>query len=361
MLDAKELRTILQKMGPGHAGEIRRGAEQRLESVTAELLDAKVRYSMSATSELRELKDAVLADTGALSAAGAVVLDRFRYRLAHVAMRNQQWNLASALLDAVLEGSGELTRARLYRTVCTLRDSGRIDDDALRKLVHRYRQEGMERPGAPALDVLVQEPTTCLLELLLLCQGGEPQLLDQLYDTGGRQRTIGLSLFIKPKNGRSSTPVLSEWLAHAHLEEWGQEGWLVIDTTVERIGEPGRGSRLHGTNVTPRALYAVAQLLAEVPLSANTLLDKGMETDAVKVKFEHRYKGRLGRRDDWRDSEDWWETLRERVQSARLDDHPDRKLIRRESLENAWYLVPPYVVVQRDSVTALRQAAGNFQ
>lgn len=74
-----------------------------------------------------------------LSPAGAVVLDRFRYRLAHVAMRKQQWDLASALRDAVLEGTGELTQARLYRIVCTLRECGRVDDDALRELVQRYR------------------------------------------------------------------------------------------------------------------------------------------------------------------------------------------------------------------------------
>jgi len=361
MVDAEKLKPVVEAMASGCPGEHRRQAEQRLERWIQELLDAKVRHSLTASTGLGELTAAVLTDPGALSPAGAVVLDRFRYRLAHVAMRNQHWDLASALLDAVLEGSGELTRARLYRTVCTLRDSGREDDDALRELVQRFRQEGMERPGAPPLDLLVQDPTTCLLELLLLCQGGEPQLLDQLYEQEGRQRTIGLSLFIKPKNGRSRSAVLSEWLAQAHLEEWGQEGWLVIDTKVERIGEPGRGSRLHGTNVTPRALYAVAQLLAEVPLSANTLLDKGMTTDSVKGKFEQRYKGRLGRRDEWRDAEGWWEPLRERVTSARIVDHPERALIRRESLENAWYLDPPYVVIERDSATTLRQAAGSFQ
>ena len=70
---------------------------------------------MTERTDLSKLTAAVLTDTSALSAAGAVVLDRFRYRLAHVPMRNQHWEQASALLDAVLHGPGELTRARLYR------------------------------------------------------------------------------------------------------------------------------------------------------------------------------------------------------------------------------------------------------
>jgi len=179
MVEAEQLKAGLEAMASGPLADARREAERQLECWIQELLDAKVRHSLTATSGLDELTAIALTDAKGLSAAGAVVLDRFRYRLAHVAMRNQQWEQASRLLDAVLQGSGELTRARLYRTVCTLRRWGRIDDESLRELVARYRQEGMERPGAPPLDVLVQEPTTCLLELLLLCQGGEPQLFEQ--------------------------------------------------------------------------------------------------------------------------------------------------------------------------------------
>jgi hypothetical protein len=351
MLDAKELQTILQKMGSAQAGELRRGAERRLEAVTAQLLDAKVRHSLSATTDLSELTDALLADIGCLSAAGAVVLDRFRYRLAHVAMRNQRWDLASDLLDAVVKGSSELTRARLYRTVCSLRADGRVDDDALRQLVQGYRREGMERPGAAPLDVLVQDPTTCLLELLLLCQGSEPELLDQLYDDQGRLSTTGLSLFIQPQEERASRVVLSEWLAQAHLEEWSKEGWLVVDATAKPVGELGRGSRLKSPNMRSAVLIGLAQVLAKAAAvdSASSL-----SPDATQQRFEKRDAGRLLNPDQ---REPRWSY----VTSAVLVDHPSRKVIERTDLLGDWRLIPPYAVVHKDSSIAKRQAAGSCQ
>jgi len=351
MLDAQELQTILQKMGSAHAGELRRGAERRLEAVTAQLLDAKVRHSLSATTDLSELTAAVLADIGCLSAAGAVVLDRFRYRLAHVAMRNQRWDLASDLLDAVVKGSSELTRARLYRTVCSLRADGRVDDDALRQLVQRYRREGMERPGAAPLDVLVQDPTTCLLELLLLCQGGQPQLLDQLYDDQGRQGTGGLSLVIQPEGERPSKVVLSEWLAQAHLEEWSKERWLVIDATARPIGELGRGSRLQGPNMRAPVLIGLAQVLGQAAVADSA---SSLSPDATQQRFEQRDAGRLL-------NPDYREPRWSYATSAELEDHPGRKVIKRDRLLGTWRLIPPYVVVHKDSSIAERQAAGSFQ
>ncbi|MFZ0407366.1 MAG: hypothetical protein WAM11_04550 [Cyanobium sp.] len=352
MVEAEQLKAVLEAMVSGPVADARREAERQLESWIQELLDAKVRHSLTATSGLDELTAIALTDAKGLSAAGAVVLDRFRYRLAHVAMRNQQWEQASRLLDVVLQGSGELTRARLYRTVCRLRGEGRIDDEALRELVQRYRQEGMERPGAPSLDVLVQEPTTCLLELLLLCQGSEPQLLDQLYEDQGRHRTTGLKLFIQPLGERSKTVVLSEWLAQAHLDELAQEGWLVVDTTVESIGKQGRGSQLRSPNFPARVLVGVAQVLADaatVPLGGN----RGLSSAAVQDRFLTRDDGHLVKPD----KEPRWEY----VTSGVLKEHPDRKVICRERAWNTWRLEPPYVVVLRDSTTAVRQATGRSQ
>lgn len=353
MVEAEQLKAVLEAMAPaGSAGGTRREAERQLESWIQELLDEKVRHSLTATSGLDGLTATALTDAKGLSAAGAVVLDRFRYRLAHVAMRNQQWKQASRLLDAVLLGSGELTRARLYRTVCTLREVGRIDDEALRELVQRYRQDGMERPSAPSLDVLVQEPTTCLLELLLLCQGSEPQLLDQLYEDQGRHGTTGLKLFIRPERGQATTVVLSEWLALAHLDELAQERWLVVDTTVEPIGELGWGSQLRSQNGRAQVLVGIAQVLGRAAASAGSG-NTGLNQEVAQSRFLSQDDERLV--DSERPAR--WKY----ITSAVLAAHPDRKVFRKENLENTWRLVPPYVVVLRDSTTAVRQATGRSQ
>lgn len=352
MVEAEQLKAALEAMALGPDADARREAERLLENWIQKLLDAKVRHSLTATCGLDELAAAALTDAKELSAAGAVLLDRFRYRLAHVAMRNQQWQLASALLDAVLQGRSELTRARLYRTVCALRDQGRIDDEALWELVQRYRKEAMDRPCAPSLDVLVQEPTTCLLELMLLSQGGEPQLLDQLYEDQGLYGTTGLKLFIQPERGRSTTVVLSEWLAQAHLDELADEGWLVVDTTVESIGEQGRGSELSCDNFPVSVLMGLAQVLADaatVPHGGK----KGLSPGAVQDRFLMRDEGHLvdpDRQPRW-----------QYVTSGVLAAHPRRKVICRERAWNIWRLEPPYVVVLRDSVTAVRQTTGRPQ
>ncbi|MEB3354246.1 MAG: hypothetical protein VKM34_08430 [Cyanobacteriota bacterium] len=352
MVEAEQLKAVLEAMASGPVADARREAERQLESWIQELLDAKVRHSLTASSGLDGLTYTALTDAKGLSPAGAMVLDRFRYRLAHVAMRNQQWEQASRLLDVVLQGSGELTRARLYRTVCTLRERGRIDDESLRELVSRYRQEGVDRPSAPSLDVLVQEPTTCLLELLLLCQGSEPQLLDQLYEDQGRHRTTGLKLCIRPERGRSSTVVLSEWLAQAHLDELAQERWLVVDTTVDTIGELGRGSKLRSPNCRAQVLVGIAQVLGRAAASAGAG-NTGLNPDVAQGRFLSQDDGRLV---DPERPPRW-----QYVTSAVLAAHSDRKVFRKEDLENTWRLVPPYVVVLRDSATAVRQAAGRSQ
>ena len=164
---------------------------------------------------LSPLTALALSDAKVLSAAGAVLLDRVRYRLAHVAMRHQLWEQASMLLK--------------------LRGQGRSDDEALR-------------------------------ELVLLCQGSEPQLLDQLYEDQGRLGTTGLKLFIRPERGPSTTVVMSEWLAQAHLDESEQEGWLVVDTTRWRASASWAGAANCAVQtVVPRCSWVLRRSSDEPP------------------------------------------------------------------------------------------------
>ncbi|WP_094592380.1 hypothetical protein [Vulcanococcus limneticus] len=268
-------------------------------------------------------------------------------------MRGREWQWAAHLLDAVLQGPTELTRARLYRAVCSLHESGGVDSDTLQQLVGRHRQEGQEQRGTPPLDVLVQDPTTCLLELLLLCQGADPELLDQLYDAEGRRGTTGLTLLLQPERGPSTIVVLSEWLAEAQLAEWSQEGWLVVDATAEPVGELGRGSQLKSPNVPTRVLVGLAQVLGRAAVAGRGG-SAGLTPEAAQQRFLARDDGRLVNPDS---GEPRWQY----VTSGVLVEHPYRKAFERSRSTGTWQLIPPYVVVQRDSSTLQRQAAGRFQ
>jgi hypothetical protein len=288
-----------------------------------------------------------------LTPAARVVLDRFRYRLAHVAMRNQQWDLAEALLNIVLTGEGDLTRARLFLAVCRGRDEGRIPEPDLVALLDCHSAERSNRLTRPPLDVLIQDPTTNLLELLLLSQGKSSHHLDRLYDPQARHGTTGLTLAVHSGNGRPQRVELSEWLAQAHLEEYRQEGWLVVDSTVTHPGERGRGSRLRvaSGNFKAPVLNCVAQILGQQT-------HQEMPAQAVKERFSDWNDGRFSGLDDHSDRK-WG-----RVSEAELTDHPGRKVIGRSTGtrgEVNWKLLPPYVVVLRDASTVLRQAAGSSQ
>lgn len=121
---------------------------------------------------------------------------------------------------------------------------------------------------------------------------------------------------------------------------------------MESIGELGRGSQLRCSNFPVSVLMGLAQVLvdaATVPHGGN----RGLSPGAVQDRFQTRDEGRLVDPDN----QPRWEY----VTSGVLKEHPDRKVIRRERSWNTWRLEPPYVVVLRDSATAVRQAAGRSQ
>lgn len=55
MVDAKQLKAVVKAMAAGCDGETRRAAERQLETWIQELLDAKVRHSLTATNGLSDL------------------------------------------------------------------------------------------------------------------------------------------------------------------------------------------------------------------------------------------------------------------------------------------------------------------
>jgi hypothetical protein len=55
MVDAKQLEAVVKAMASGCDGETRRAAERQLETWIQELLDAKVRHSLTATNGLSDL------------------------------------------------------------------------------------------------------------------------------------------------------------------------------------------------------------------------------------------------------------------------------------------------------------------
>jgi hypothetical protein len=352
MVDAQNLATVLSTMAAAEPPEERRKAERSFEAMLAELIDAKVLRSLCSQRPLEELVTVAMAAGRDLTPAARLVLDRFRYRLAHVAMRNQQWHLAEALLNMVLAGEGDLTRARLFLALCRGRDEGKIPESDLVALLDCHRAEPGDRRPRPPLDVLIQDPTTNMLELLLLSQEATSDLFDRLYDPEARHGTTCLTLCIHSGVGKAMNVELSEWLAEAHLEEYRQEGWLVVDSTVALPGIPGRGSDVKdvGGNIKAPILIGVVQVLGKVAPSgmlAKTVQEQLLEWDGERLVDPE------GPQPQWN-----------RVSSAVLADQPDRKVFERTPWTRdqvSWKLKPPYAVVQRDSSTVLRQAAGSAQ
>jgi hypothetical protein len=353
MVDAQKLADVLAAMADAGSPEKRRRAERSLEAMVAELIDEKVLRSLCGPQFFGELAKVAMAAGSDLTPAARVVLDRFRYRLAHVAMRNQEWDLAEALLNVVLAGEGDLTRARLFRAVCRARDLGRIPEDDLVELLDCLKAEQEERLQRPPLDVLIQDPTTNMLKVLILSQGASPNLLDRLYDPKQTHGTTGLTLLIHPEGGNAMKVVMSEWLGEAHLQDYRQEGWLVVDTTVSFPGERGRGSKLSVDrgNLKAPILNCVAHILARrAPFEVPAM--------AVQERFYDWDAGRISGPDGIPSSK--WS----RVSVAELTDHPGRKVIGRSTGtrgEVNWRLIPPYAVVLSDASTVLRQAAGSSQ
>lgn len=368
MVDAELLESTLRAMGPRAKPEARRTAERQLEGLVLELLDAKVRRGLGCRSQLQALTavaNVAMGPSAGLTAAARVVLNRFCYRLAHVAMRSREWELALELLDAVLAGEGDLTRAQLYRTLCLAKLKGSLSSRDIEDLLESHRQEAAQPATAPALDVLVQDPTTNLLELFLLAQDAPEECLDRLYDPAGRHRTTGLTLVLHPEGGSGRTLTMSEWLAEAHLQEYRRERWLVVDATVESAGEQGKGSGVNvpGGNMKSEIALGILQVLgvaAPTPLTQDVVKTRFMEWDGA---------GLLDKIDDQDTQEEnkhkvtGWKKIAYRASSVELADFPGHKVILRSEATGlpCWQLKPPYVVVLRDDATVLRQAAGSSQ
>ena len=366
MVDADQLSATLRAMGPSAKPEARRRAERKLEDLVLELLDAKVRHGLGSRGKLRSLTNVAQVAMGpaaGLTAAARVVLNRFCYRLAHVAMRSREWDLALELLEAVLAGEGDLTRARLYRALCLAKQGGSLSSSDLHDLLESHRQEAAKPAEAPALDVLVQDPTTNLLELFLLAQDAPGECLDHLYDPDGCHRTTGLTLLLHPEGETSRSIALSEWLAEAHLQEYRCDGWLVVDATVNLAGEQGRGSRVRvpGGNVRSAIVVGLLQELGKTaPRSRpqDSVREEFLAWDNERLVVPKSKNERLV--DPKSKNQPRWES----VTSTELVDIPGRKVIRRSpdnSGHISWELIPPYVVVLKDEANVLRQAAGSSQ
>ncbi|MCP9793379.1 hypothetical protein KBZ20_17340 [Vulcanococcus limneticus Candia 3F8] len=84
MVDGQRLDAVLAALAASD-GEQRRLAERDLEDLVVELLDHKVRHALCGCADLKRLVAVALAPHAELSPAAQVLLDRFRYRLAHVA------------------------------------------------------------------------------------------------------------------------------------------------------------------------------------------------------------------------------------------------------------------------------------
>ena len=204
---------------------------------------------------------------------------------------------------------------------------------------------------APPLDVLIQDPTTNLLELFLYTQNASAELVDQLYATNGRHRTTGLTLLIHPGDNKNHQRVeLSEWLAEAHLEEYRQKGWLIIDSLAPS-GEFGRGTSLRQPNgeILAPIVVAVAQILAK---RAPQERSREFVRDQLLERFDESLipdPDRIGL---------------ERLSSCELKEHPGLKVFSRSSGTRGgvfYKLKPPYAVVLKDAARELRQASGSGQ
>lgn len=327
---------------------IRHGAERQLGKLLMQLVDGKIRHGLSHSQELQELSSAVLDPALELGGSAGILLDHFRYRLAHVAMRSRDWDLALQLLSAVAEGRSSLRLARIYHALCISKLSDRcLDPGELQRLV--IDLVSAEPPDALGpLDLAVQDPVTNMAELFLLLQGASEEVIDGLYDPKqgdpfARGLTSCLEVLFVPADGKPATLETSEWLALRQLKELQAAGWLVVDA-VATLGELGRGTPAKVPKGEPnkQQLCALLQILAkEAPqsLDLQTLRsqffadagpdligkpgsdnDRGKESENP-VNVERATKGTL-------------------VSHQRLViDHADRR----------WTLLPPYAVIKRDA------------
>jgi len=328
--------------------EIGRSAERQLSNLLLQLVDAKIRHGMSHSDELRQLAETVLDPALALEGTGAILLDQFRYRLAHVAMRSREWSLAQQLLATVLQGRGELRLARIYQAFCSSK-LGRphLDDVALTSLVRDL--VAAEQPSGPIpLDLAVQDPVTNMAELFLLLQDAPEHVLDGLYDsTQGdplkRGLTSGLTVLLVPQEGKHSELKMGEWLALRQLGELEADGWLVVDTTVP-LGELGRNSPVKhpGGRLGKPFMRAGLQVLAQeapAPMDPRTVRERF---------FKEAGPGLIGVRgqDDDRGEKSDNPVELDRVPAAILSRNGQEVV---DNCDGRWRLRPPYAVISRDA------------
>ncbi len=351
LMHHKLKRCLQQLRASSTAPEIRRNAERQLGNLLLQLVDAKIRHGLCHSDELRQLAEAVLDPALSLEGTGAILLDHFRYRLAHVAMRSRDWILAEQLLNAVLQGHGDLRLARIYQALCSSkRRQLPLDDMALTSLV-RDLVAPEQSNGPIPLDLAVQDPVTNMAELFLLLQDAPEQVLDGLYDSSQgdpleRGLTAGLSVLLVPKEGEYRELNMGEWLALRQVKELEEEGWLVVDATVP-LGELGRSSPVeHPDGKLGRPLMrAGLQVLAEVapaPLDLRSVQDRFFKLAGPNLIGVPGGEKRL--RDRGPKSDNPVEL--ERVPAAILSRSGAEVV---DNTGRHWSLRPPYAVIRSDS------------
>ena len=351
-------RCLQQLRSSSMVPKIRRSAERQLSKLLLQLVDAKIRHGLSHSDELRQLADAVLDPTLVLEGTGAILLDHFRYRLAHVAMRSRDWILAEQLLEAVLQGYGDLRLARIYQVLCSIkRRQLPLDDMALTSLV-RHLVAPEQSSGPIPLDLAVQDLVTNMAELFLLLQDAPEHVLDGLYDSSqgdplARGLTAGLTVLLVPKEGEHRELNMGEWLALRQVKELEEEGWLVVDSMAPR-GEIGRGSQAKPRKGEPNQKDLCA-LLQELAKAAPTPLN--LATLRASFKADPDLVKESGSDNDSEPCSGNPVPL-ERATKAWLGN-PTRLVI--DNTDRRWTLVPPYAVIRSDARRDWHQSVPSSQ
>lgn len=356
MLILEKLKPCLQTLQQHDlSADLRRGAERQFSKLLMQLVDSKIRHGLGGSEELEQLAKTVLKPGLHLHGSAAILLDHFRYRLAHVAMRSGQWSLAHELLEPVVQGRSSLRLALIYQAVCMSKlENSRLEPGNLYELV-RALTTPLELDGPGPLDLAVQDPVTNMGELFLLLQDADSHVIDGLYDSDQgdpikRGLTAGLTVLLVPADGEPVEQTTGEWLALQQLRELEQEGWLVVDSAAP-FGEQGRGSAVKHPRGEPNKpqLQAILQVLAQaapVPLSLariKALLRSEAGPDLIgqpRANKDHQT---------------------EALDSIPVERAPRAHLVAGErpvidNTDRRWSLIPPYAVIKRDSRRTLHQS-----
>jgi len=361
VLSHKKLRKCLLQLSTPELSPIeRQGAERLLNKLLLQLVDSKIRHGLAHSDELEGLAHVVLDRKLDLDGSSAILLDHFRYRLAHVAMRSRNWMLALSLLEPVIRGRKSLRMARIYQALCNSRLEGSpLAPGELQNLVNDLVSP-VEPDGPGPMDLVVQDSVTNMAELFLLLQDAPEHVIDSLYDTSRadlqeRGLTSGLSLFLVPEGGQPAHFEIGEWLAMQQLSELESHGWLIVDCTVS-LGDLGRGSPVKNPRGEPnkKQLQAILQVLAQ---SAPQSLDPRSVRDRFFDQAGTDLVGEPGSEDDHGPGSENPVAI-ERATTGLLITH-NRKVI--QTTDRRWTLMPPYAVVKKDSRRALHQVLSSPQ